>query len=253
MLIASSGSPIATVAYVAWALAALALVAGAVTAARVRRDKAGVRSVLLPVGLFTLAVVAGAAGGLAYVARSGAMATPAGGPEVAASSTLTPTLSPVPTAPDAPEKTSVTPTSGAGSDEQSAEPIQIGFESIGTVGIGDSSSKIEGAFGSAATTAPTTAPDGKSATAYTIEGKNKDFVVYARNDRVRAYAVRSSGFVTFSGVAVGDSQEALKKAYGSRLRSASGGAYVLDGPNGSSVKFTINAAKIVQIDGGLIT
>lgn len=241
----AAARPLSTVAYGAWAVAFAAVAGGAIWLVTSRRKHRQVS--LAAVALVTFGVLSAIVGVVAFTARPGDVAVPETGP--LPSSTLTPTLSPVPTAPDAPEA------GGGGAtprdqDQQAAEPVEIGFEAIGGVEVGDSPSKIESTFGKAAATVETTGPDGKSATSYTYESGGRDFEIFVRDSKVYGYLVRSKGFNTFSGVAVGDSLEKLKTAYPTKLEKVSPAEYVLAGPRSSSVKFMIDEDKVSRIDGG---
>lgn len=241
-MIFGAARPLALVGYVLLGLALLAVISGIVWFIRAGRDELGRRRGTLPVALIALGVGLAAFGSLALFLKPGATASPAALPEFSEAPPLTTTLSPVPTAPNAPQVITET--------EQSAEPVQIGFEVIGSLDLGAAKARVEQEFGKSAAIVETTGPDGKPANAYTYEGKNRNFMIYVQKDKVSAYSVESPGFVTLSGVAVGDDFDKLKKAYGSKLRSAANNEYVLDGPRGTSVSFQIENAKIVRIRGG---
>lgn len=238
--------PLEVFAYIAWALGAAALGGGIFWFFRAGLDEEGRRRGAAPVALITFAALILVFGTAAFFAKSGEVADPNAGSYSAATGDLTTTLSPIPTAPSAPAQ--ATTTAEPGNGDQSP-PIEIGFEEIGSVAIGGSKSKIEATFGKPSSVVETVADDGKPVEAYTYEGR-RQFMIYVRDSKVRSYAVLSPGFVTFSGVSVGDSYDKVDTAYGSKLKTISDDVYALSGPQSTSMRLRFEDGKVSRIEGG---
>ncbi|RIK06871.1 MAG: hypothetical protein DCC49_10955 [Acidobacteria bacterium] len=237
--------PLVVLAYVAWLLGVVALAGGIFWFLRADLDEEGRRRGTAPVAVITLAALLLLFGTAAFFARSGEVADPESASYSPTNDDLTTTLSPIPTAPPAPAQAS--PTADPGGDQ--LPPVEIGFEEIGSVAIGGSKSKIEATFGKPSAVVETVADDGKPVEAYTYEGK-RQFMIYVRDSKVRSYAVLSPGFVTFSGVAVGDSYDKVDTTYGAKLKTISDDVYSLSGPQSTSMRLHFESGKVSRIEGG---
>lgn len=241
-----TSKPLEIFAYVSWVIGVAALGGGIFWFLRAGPDEEGRRRAAAPVALMTFAALMLLFGTSAFFAKSGEVADPKQGNYPTTSDDLTTTLSPIPTAPSAPAQAS--PTAEPAGGEQTP-PVEIGFEEIGSVAIGGSKSKIESSFGKPTTVVETVADDGKPVEAYTYEGK-RQFMIYVRDSKVRSYAVLSPGFVTFSGVAVGDTYDKVDTAYGSKLKTISDDVYALSGPKSTSMRLHFENGKVSRIEGG---
>lgn len=242
-----TSKPLEIFAYISWAIGVAALGGGIFWFFRAGPDEEGRRRGAAPVALITFAVLMLLFGTSAFFAKSGEVADPDSGAHSSATNDdLTTTLSPIPTAPSAPAQAS--PTAEPDGGEQ-APPVEIGFEEIGSVAIGGSKSKIEASFGKPTSVVETVADDGKPVEAYSYEGK-RQFMIYVRDSKVRSYTVLSPGFVTFSGVVVGDTYDKVDTAYGSKLKTISDDVYALSGPKSTSLRLHFENGKVSRIEGG---
>lgn len=241
-----TSKPLEVFAYIFWAIGAAALVGGVLLFFRAGSDADGRRRAGAPVALITFAALMLLFGTSAFFAKSGGLADPDSARYSGASDDLTTTLSPIPTALSAPAQASPTiePDSG-----EEAPPVEIGFEEIGSVAVGGSKSKIEASYGKPAAVVETVADDGKPVEAYSFEGK-RQFMIHVRDSKVRSYTVLSPGFVTFSGVAIGDTYDKVDNTYGSKLKAISDNVYALSGPQSTSMRFHFENGKVSRIEGG---
>lgn len=240
-----SSRPLEWVAYSLWAGSLPALLGALLWYRRAGFDADGNRKVVMPVALLTLGLFAIVLGIGCYLARPGELAATASLADLPVSKELTGTLSPIPTAPPAPD------TATSSGERSQSVLVDIGFEEIGSVTIGGPPSKIESAFGKPAAVVETVSEEGTPVEAYLYEGK-RNFTIFVSDSRVRSYRVLSAEFVTFSGIAVGDSYEKVESVYGAKLVHESEGILKLQGPRSTSLRFYFEDRKVVRIEGGLI-